>query len=70
MAPIVAPGSNCRMDSTRGGDDQYWWMFCAPTSYANCLWWCDSKFSDPDGIPGDGNDDFLLVEDYGAGDDH
>jgi len=30
----------------------------------------DSKYSDPDGTPGDGEDSFPLVEDYGGGDDH
>lgn len=70
IAPIVAPGPNCFLESSRGGDDLIYWMFCAPTSYANCLWWCDSIFSDPDGIPGDGEDNFLLVENYGASDDH
>jgi hypothetical protein len=39
-------------------------------SVANCFWWFDSKFADPEGTPGDGEDQFALVEDYGAGDDH
>ena len=30
----------------------------------------DSKYADPTGTPGDGDDIFALVEDYGAGDDH
>jgi len=70
IAPIVAPGYNCNMDSTKGGDDLYYWTFCAPTSYANCLWWYDSRYSNSNGIPGDGLDNFPLVEDYGVGDDH
>ena len=67
---VVAPGLNCALDSTHGGDDREMWMFCAAVATANCFWWLDSKYDDPDGFPGDGEDDFLLVEDYGTGDDH
>ncbi len=45
-------------------------MFCGPVALANCFWWFDSKYADPAGTPGDGEDQFALVEDYGAGDDH
>jgi len=67
---IVAPGPNCQLDTNVSGDDVEEWAFCGPVAIANCFWWFDSKFADPDGTPGDGNDDFALVEDYGAGDDH
>jgi hypothetical protein len=43
---------------------------CGPTAVANCLWWFDSKFEGRcGGGPGDGADDFPLVEGV-AGDDH
>ena len=67
---VVTPGHNCALDSELGGDDFATWLFCVPTSFGNCLWWFDSKYSDTEGSPGDGEDDFPLIEDYGAGDDH
>jgi hypothetical protein len=66
----IAPGPDCYLNSTVVGDDVEEWIFCGPVTVANCLWWFDSKFADPSGIPGDGEDQFALVEDYGAGDDH
>lgn len=66
---IVAPGENCQLDTITSGDDVEKWTFSGPVSLANSLWWFDSKFSDPDGIPGDGEDNFPLVETY-ADDDH
>ena len=67
---IIAPGPNCVLESTPAGDDRTVWMFSYAVSTANCFWWFDSKYGDPDGIPGDGEDTFPLVTDYGAGDDH
>lgn len=66
----IAPGPNCQLESVITGDDITEWAFCGPVAVANCFWWYDSQFSDPAGFPGDGNDIFALVEDYGAGDDH
>jgi len=66
---IIAPGENCQLDTNINGDDVEKWAFCGPTALANSLWWFDSKFANPDGIPGDGEDDFPLVEKY-ADDDH
>jgi len=42
------------------------WSFCAPTSLSDILWWFDSKHEDPQGVPGDGKDDYPLVRDYHA----
>jgi hypothetical protein len=66
----IAPGPDCHLNSTVAGDDVEMWAFCGPVAIANCFWWFDSKFADPAGTPGDGEDQFTLVEDYGAGDDH
>jgi hypothetical protein len=66
----IAPGPDCYLNSTAVGDDVEEWAFCGPVSVANCFWWFDSKFADQAGTPGDGHDQFALVQDYGAGDDH
>jgi len=66
----IAPGPDCYLNSTVAGDDVEEWIFCGPVAVANCFWWFDSKFADPTGTPGDGKDQFALVQDYGAGDDH
>jgi len=66
----IAPGPDCALNSTAVGDDIEEWIFCGPTAVANCFWWFDSKYADPTGTPGDGKDQFALVEDYGSGDDH
>ncbi|UCD13636.1 MAG: hypothetical protein JSW60_08780, partial [Thermoplasmatales archaeon] len=66
----IVPGQNCMLETTPAGDDVAYWTFCGPVAVANCFWWFDSKYADPTGTPGDGNDIFRLVEDYGAGDDH
>jgi len=66
----IAPGPNCHLESNPVGDDVVVWVFCGPVAVANCLWWFDSKYADPQGFPGDGKDRFSLVEDYGVGDDH
>jgi len=66
----IAPGPNCHLDSQASGDDVIDWCFCGPVAVANCLWWFDSKYSNPKGNPGDGKDIFPLVKDYGGGDDH
>jgi hypothetical protein len=66
----IAPGPDCALNSTAVGDDVEEWAFCGPVAVANCFWWFDSKFADPEGTPGDGEDQFTLVQDYGAGDDH
>lgn len=66
----IAPGLDCYLNSTATGDDVEEWAFCGPVAVANCFWWFDSKFADPAGTPGDGQDQFTLIQDYGAGDDH
>lgn len=66
----IAPGPDCYLNSTAAGDDVEEWAFCGPVAVANCFWWFDSKYADPSGTPGDGKDQFPLVQDYGAGDDH
>lgn len=66
----IAPGTDCYLNSVASGDDVEEWIFCGPVALANCFWWFDSKFANPTGTPGDGEDQFTLVEDYGAGDDH
>jgi hypothetical protein len=67
---IVAPGPNCALNTNPAGDDVTKWAFCGPVAVANCFWWFDSKFDDPNGHPGDGVDNFSLVQNYGVGDDH
>jgi len=67
---VVAPGPNCDLDSSAGGDDLALRTYCHAVSLANCLWWFDSKYSNSTGYPGDRKDYFPLVEDYGVGDDH
>jgi hypothetical protein len=42
------------------------WTFCGPTALANIIWWFDSKLSNPDGTPGDGQDSCMLVQDFHA----
>jgi len=66
----IAPGPDCYLTSVAAGDDVEEWVFCGPVAVANSLWWLDSKYADPSGTPGDGKDQFALVQDYGAGDDH
>ena len=67
---IIAPGQNCALESFAQGDDIEIWMFSSAVSTMNCFWWFDSRYGDPDGYPGDGEDIYPLVKDYGAGDDH
>ncbi len=67
---VVAPGLDCALDSNPSGDDIEVWMFSSAVSTMNCFWWFDSRYGDPDGFPGDGEDTYPLVKDYGAGDDH
>lgn len=43
-----------------------WDNFCGPVALANIVWYIDSKYSDHDGIPGDGEDIFSMVQDYHA----
>ena len=66
----IVPGPDCHLQTAPAGDDLAIWAFCGPVAVANCLWWYDSKYSDPAGTPGDGKDNLPLVGDYGAGDDH
>ena len=66
----IAPGLDCYLNSTATGDDVEEWAFCGPVAVANCFWWFDSKYAKPTGTPGDGEDQFALVQNYGAGDDH
>jgi len=67
---VVAPGPNYQLDTRPSGDDVAKWAFCGPVAVANCFWWFDSKYADPNGWPGDGEDEFPLVENYGVRDDH
>jgi hypothetical protein len=67
---VVLPGPDYTLQSSPGGHEIEYWLFNAPTSLASIFWWLDSKYGDPYGKPGDGKDDFLLVQDYSAGDDH
>ncbi|HWR27807.1 MAG TPA: PKD domain-containing protein [Candidatus Thermoplasmatota archaeon] len=69
-AVVVAPGPNCALNTNPAGDDVAKWAFCGPVAVANCFWWFDSKFDDPNGYPGDGVDNFSLVQKYGVTDDH
>jgi len=70
MRPVVvAPGPNCNLDSPAFGDDWADHTYCHAVSLANVFWWFDSRYS-IQGFPGDKNDSFPLVEDYGVGDDH
>ena len=57
----IAPGPDCSLNSSVVGDDVEEWVFCGPVAVANCFWWFDSKFADPEGTPGDGEDQFTLV---------
>ncbi len=66
----IAPGPDCHLQTVPAGDDVAVWAFCGPVAVANCFWWFDSKYATPTGTPGDGEDNFALVADYGAGDDH
>ncbi|HEC81977.1 MAG TPA: hypothetical protein ENI42_06100, partial [Thermoplasmatales archaeon] len=66
----IAPGPDCHLDTTPSGDDVAKFNFCGPVVVANCLWWFDSKYEYEPGQPGNGEDTFPLVKDYGAGDDH
>jgi len=66
----IAPGPDCTLQTAPAGDDVAVWAFCGPLAVANCFWWFDSKYADPTGTPGDGKDNFALVANYGAGDDH
>ena len=66
----IAPGLDCTLQTVPAGDDVAVWAFCGPVAVANCFWWFDSKYATPTGTPGDGEDNFALVADYGAGDDH
>jgi len=66
----IVPGQDCHLQTVPAGDDIAVWAFCGPTAVANCFWWYDSKYSDPTGTPGDNKDNFPLVANYGAGDDH
>jgi len=66
---IISPGDDCQLDSITSGDDKFKWAYSGPAAIANCFWWFDSMFANPNGIPGDGNDEFPLVEKY-LDDDH
>ncbi|MCX6660988.1 MAG: hypothetical protein NTY91_00380 [Euryarchaeota archaeon] len=66
----IVPGQDCHLQTVPAGDDVAVWAFCGPTAVADCFWWYDSKYSDSTGTPGDGEDNFPLVADYGVGDDH
>jgi Dockerin type I domain/FlgD Ig-like domain len=60
----IAPGPNCHLDTQPIGDDVIDWSFSGPVALANCFWWFDSKYADSTGYPGDGMDQFPLVQGY------
>ena len=64
-APNGLPDFSQKQDENWKGDDGYW-LVCAAASIADVLWWFDSKYSDPDGFPGDGFDNFSLISDFKA----
>ncbi len=66
----VAPGLNHTIDTPLLFDDILDYAYCGPTAAANGLWWLDSRYGNQSGVPGDGDDDYSLVIDLGAGDDH
>lgn len=66
---IISTGEDCQLDSLTSGDDIEKWAFSGPTAIANSFWWFDSKFANPNGLPGDNQDEFPLVEGY-LEDDH
>ncbi len=67
-APSGMPDFDQKQDNWKNAAGQ--WTFCGPTAVANCFWWFDSKYANPNGVPGDGADTFPLVSNYNASDDH
>jgi len=63
-APAGIPDFDQRQDNWNYGSGGYTW--CGQVSTCDILWYLDSKYSDPNGTPGDGIDEFLLVQDYHA----
>jgi parallel beta-helix repeat protein len=66
----IAPGFNHVIDTPIAGDDTLEFSYCGPTAAANALWWLDSRFADPAGVPGDMLDIYPLIVDLFPGDDH
>jgi len=58
--PQGMPDFDQRQDQTWGNDNM--WTFCGPVALANIFWWFDSRHSDPQGFPGDGADEYALVQ--------
>jgi hypothetical protein len=63
-APCGLPDFDQKQDPN--WQSSWGWSFCAPAALADVLWWFDSKHEDPLGIPGDGQDTYPLIRDYGA----
>lgn len=63
-APSGLPDFDQKQQSDWGLNEKHPYVFCGPVSLANVLWWFDSKNSDPEGFPGDGNDFYPLVSKY------
>jgi len=42
------------------------WYWCGRLAEINLIWYIDSKYSDPNGFPGDGIDTYPMVRDYHA----
>lgn len=63
-APKGLPDFDQRQQNDWSFNKKHPYVFCGPTSLANILWWFDSKNSDPEGFPGDGNDKYPLVSRY------
>jgi hypothetical protein len=64
-APMGIPDFDQKQGNWKNPSNGYW-SFCGPTALSNVLWYIDSKYSDPSGFPGDGDDQFTLVQDYNA----
>ena len=67
---LMSNWEKCFDANAKKNDNEVKWCFCGPVAVANCFWWFDSKYANPTGTPGDGQDEFRLVEDYTVGDDH
>ena len=63
-APAGLPDFDQKQQNDWGLNEKHSQAFCGPVSLANILWWFDSKNSDPDGFPGDGNDSYPLISKY------
>ena len=63
-APAGLPDFDQRQQDDWCLNEKYPYIFCGPVALANVLWWFDSKNSDPNGSPDDGNVSYPLVGKY------